>query len=276
MNKLKLKKKSILICLFILLFSLTTGCLDKTNNSNNNELESNNIAPIPILKAPENAYFGESIEFDASESYDEDGKIISYNWDFGDGNNSEGILQEHTYIFDNNFESYLPIIFTVILYIEDNQNTVNAIDHRIKLYPKEYNFYLSSGSLTTETPPFNKELLENSGFQKIKTYSLEKPITIQKCKWNATLYLEKPLFLRATKINIILYDSVGEKIIQKEENLGLTSLWTTKIIKITGLIENNEEFLSIKIIISGFSIRNNINIICGGEKASNICFDFTS
>jgi PKD repeat protein len=37
------------------------------------------------------------VNFDASGSYDPDGKIISYSWDFGDGNSGNGLGVSHTY-----------------------------------------------------------------------------------------------------------------------------------------------------------------------------------
>ncbi len=37
------------------------------------------------------------VSFDASASYDPDGSIVSYQWDFGDGNKSNGIQYVHTY-----------------------------------------------------------------------------------------------------------------------------------------------------------------------------------
>jgi len=56
------------------------------------------INPIPIFNATK--YLGlkyEDILFDASESYDEDGEIIDYLWDFGDGREGSGHQITHTY-----------------------------------------------------------------------------------------------------------------------------------------------------------------------------------
>ena len=43
-------------------------------------------------------YAGEPSTFDASYSYDPDGYIVSYEWDFGDGTAAEGVMVEHTYV----------------------------------------------------------------------------------------------------------------------------------------------------------------------------------
>jgi hypothetical protein len=44
---------------------------------------------------------------------------------------------------------------------------------------------------------------------------------------------------------------------------------------LNGKIDNDEELKSIKLIIKGFSLREKISILYGGEKASFISFNFT-
>ncbi len=59
-------------------------------------------------------YMGENLTltFDASISVDRDGTIVSYEWDFGDGNNGTGKFINHTYTTDSNY--------TVTLMVTDN------------------------------------------------------------------------------------------------------------------------------------------------------------
>ena len=90
------------------------------------------------------------------------------------------------------------------------------------------------------------------------------------------MHLEKPLFTIAIKISIYFYDKDGDEITKKEEKLGINTLWKEKKVQINGIFDKTEEFESIKITISSFSLRNKINVLYGGEKASCICFDFTS
>jgi hypothetical protein len=54
--------------------------------------------PVPFFTySPENPGADVELTFDASESYDADGAIISYEWDFGDGYASSGKVVTHTY-----------------------------------------------------------------------------------------------------------------------------------------------------------------------------------
>jgi len=53
---------------------------------------------------------GQEIMFDASDSFDHEGEIISYEWDFGDGNHESGIDVAHSY----ESQGAYPIELTVI------------------------------------------------------------------------------------------------------------------------------------------------------------------
>jgi outer membrane protein assembly factor BamB/PKD repeat protein len=55
---------------------------------------------------------GEAASFDASESYDLDGEIVSYEWDFGDGIREMGVVVSHLYPGPGNY--------TVTLTVTDN------------------------------------------------------------------------------------------------------------------------------------------------------------
>jgi len=75
----------------------------------------------PVASFTESAhrvYIGESIAFDASGSYDPDGTIVSYSWDFGDGNTATGVTVSHTYA-DNGF-------YVVNLTVTDNDGATDS------------------------------------------------------------------------------------------------------------------------------------------------------
>jgi len=73
------------------------------------------IPPVVSVSISGNASVNETIMFDASGSYDPDGFIVSYDWDFGDGTTSSGISTSHVY--RNSGE------YTVTLLITDNHGT---------------------------------------------------------------------------------------------------------------------------------------------------------
>jgi len=71
--------------------------------------------PIAIFtESAETVYTGEVITFNASRSYDPDGYIVSYFWDFGDGTNATSMIVGHAYSDDG--------IYTVRLTVTDNDN----------------------------------------------------------------------------------------------------------------------------------------------------------
>ncbi|MGE4358136.1 MAG: PKD domain-containing protein, partial [Candidatus Omnitrophota bacterium] len=58
---------------------------------------------------------GEENIFDASSSYDPDGNVLSYFWDFGDGTKAEGVKVKHTYTQAGSYN--------VVLTVRDNSGT---------------------------------------------------------------------------------------------------------------------------------------------------------
>ncbi len=62
---------------------------------------------------PRDPFEGESVTFDGSESYDPDGEIVRWMWDFGDGGVGEGTYADHVFA--------LPGTYTVRLTVEDDQ-----------------------------------------------------------------------------------------------------------------------------------------------------------
>ncbi len=61
---------------------------------------------------------GREITFDASASYDPDGYIVSYTWNFGDGTTAEGKVVTHAYA-DNG-------VYTVTLTVKDNAGATDT------------------------------------------------------------------------------------------------------------------------------------------------------
>jgi len=92
---------------------------NSTNSSWSQPLEitvsqtgSEDEEPVIDVEVTNNETTNQTIVFDASESYDTDGAIISYHWDFGDETTGTGINPAHDY--EN------PGTYTVILTVTDN------------------------------------------------------------------------------------------------------------------------------------------------------------
>ncbi len=73
--------------------------------------DTSNAIPIPVVNAPNSTNINELITFDASESFDTDGSITNYTWNF-DGEMRYGAVASHTYDEAGTY--------TVILTITDN------------------------------------------------------------------------------------------------------------------------------------------------------------
>jgi len=90
--------------------------------------EENN-EPNAIITSPHDGYVGqrwEEITFDGSNSYDTDGSIVSYEWDFGDGNTDSGAITTHTYL-----DQYYPAFVT--LTVTDNDGDTDTCTHQITI-----------------------------------------------------------------------------------------------------------------------------------------------
>ena len=68
------------------------------------------IPPVAIIAAaPMELIEGETVSFGASESSDENGEIVSYDWDFGDGSAGTGVNVEHTYARSGQYTTTLTV-----------------------------------------------------------------------------------------------------------------------------------------------------------------------
>ena len=62
------------------------------------ELLKGNVAPVILLTYyPRELFVHQTITFNASASYDPDGEIVKYLWDFGDGSTGQGVIVNHSY-----------------------------------------------------------------------------------------------------------------------------------------------------------------------------------
>ncbi len=72
-----------------------------------------NQPPVADAGPDQSAYTGDTVTFDGSSSYDVDGEIVSYDWDFGDGSpHGTDVIASHVYSVAG--------AYTVILMVTDN------------------------------------------------------------------------------------------------------------------------------------------------------------
>ena len=68
-----------------------------------------NNSPVAVINGPYNGPVKEAISFSSEGSYDLDGIIIIYNWDFGDGETSDEQNPTHTFQQDGVYTVYRDI-----------------------------------------------------------------------------------------------------------------------------------------------------------------------
>ena len=117
--KKRFGKLSSLAIVGLLMF---TGCLDLVGSG---DVIGSNYNPSAVVKVSGARVvdLGDPVQFDASDSTDEDGTISSYSWDFGDGETGNGENIFHTY--------QNPGDYIVSLSVTDNDGAVGNNDRRL-------------------------------------------------------------------------------------------------------------------------------------------------
>jgi len=77
--------------------------------------------------SPKEPKIGETVTFDGSASHDPDGKIISYLWDFGDGETAQGVTTTHAFKKEGEFD--------VILQVTDDRGATTMLAKTVRVVP---------------------------------------------------------------------------------------------------------------------------------------------
>ncbi len=112
-----------------------TVSLTVTDNNGGTDMDSStasiappaNVPPVADAGGPYNGTVGSPVSFDGSASSDPDGSIVSYDWDFGDGNSGTGVSPTHSYASDGNF--------TVSLTVTDNNGGTDTASSTAAIAP---------------------------------------------------------------------------------------------------------------------------------------------
>ena len=84
--------------IFTITLTVTDNGGASASTSHQVEVFPPNIPPLVLFSySPNNGHFPLSVTFNAKDSQDNDGQIVSYSWDFGDGTFGQGMVAEHTY-----------------------------------------------------------------------------------------------------------------------------------------------------------------------------------
>jgi len=118
------------------------------------------IAPVPIFTySPSLPYVWDVVTFNASSSYDPDGYIVSYVWDFGDGNITSTSDPIITHLFPAGGD------YLVKLTVIDNKDCINetAAILTIEDYPTASFDWTPSSPIAEEPVTFNASLSSPNG-----------------------------------------------------------------------------------------------------------------
>ena len=225
------------------------------------------------------AYAGDHITFDASTSSDSDGHISSYLWIWEDNTDTQEKTTHRVFTINNIYELQgLPLIYSIVLQIEDDHGLPSLAEYRIGIIPKAHTFYLHDDSLQLQQPPAGKDFLSLTlgtlrSIQTV-TYRLNEPLWIQPCKWNITLFVEKPRYSPLTTVSVILLDNEGSELDYAEQQLPTLLGQKRTTICLAGTINSKTQFSSVQLQFKGFSLRECLSLFYGGEQASHLTFDF--
>jgi len=94
------------------------------------ESAPNEMPVADFTQTPYASYVDIPVEFSAVSSFDPDGAIVAYSWDFGDGAFAAGIIVSHAYAN--------PGDYTVALSVTDNSGDQSSATKIITIYPSLY------------------------------------------------------------------------------------------------------------------------------------------
>jgi len=124
------------------------------------EITGTTVATPPVAvftTSTKRAIAGTLITFNATDSYDPDGTIETYYWDFDDGTTATDKIVDHSYSATGNY--------TVTLTVKDNKQLANSTQDTIRVvdYPQASFTYTPASPLQGETIQFNASASQPNG-----------------------------------------------------------------------------------------------------------------
>ena len=133
----------------VALGDIAANDLDDTNDEGNASVAVN-TAPVADAGDDRVGNWNSPIGFDGTASYDDDGLVVSYDWDFGDGETSEHGLIDHAYM--------LPGTYTATLTVTDNRGAVSQDTCQITVNDTRADVVVSELSWTPAEPEERDEI----------------------------------------------------------------------------------------------------------------------
>jgi chitodextrinase len=99
-------------------WSFATIASDDGSSPNDDTNETNTPPRANISQSEQTGFVGTSLVFNGSRSYDPDGYLTKWYWDFGDGTNGSGEITSHTYLNVG--------MYTVTLTVTDNKGATGT------------------------------------------------------------------------------------------------------------------------------------------------------
>ncbi len=219
-----------------------------------------NAVPQPRFSyKPSNPLEGEEITFDASESYDSDGSIITWHWDFGDGNTSNGEIVNHVYTKAGTYK--------VMLTVTDNDGASESIYKYITVNsPGENIPPVASFEATKTVVVVNEEIT----FDASESYDSDGSIVFYRWDWNGDGIFDNEYTQPYATHS---FSEAGEYTVtlQVEDNNGSVNTYSV-VIKVLGEGENPRLLITLGV--------SNIAPIKEGEERTIpievFCYNFTA
>jgi PKD repeat protein len=168
----------------LLLFSLCLAC---GGGESNKVIEIVNRAPsASFIATPNPVLVGESISFDSSNSSDPDaGNVLSFSWNFGDGNTSSEASPSHIFESAGSFDVILTVSdnlgltstpFQISIAVnEQTQNNAPSADFSVSANPTEVGDSVAFDSSASGDPDSGDTLSFNWDFDDGTSSQIEQP-----------------------------------------------------------------------------------------------------
>jgi PKD repeat protein len=112
---------------YSIVLTVTDGTGDSASATAKVTIGAGNKPPIADVKGPYMIAVDQAVEFDGSGSSDPDGKIVSYDWDFGDESTGTGASPSHAYASRGTYN--------VTLTVTDDNNAVDSAQTSVSVEP---------------------------------------------------------------------------------------------------------------------------------------------